>query len=264
MDAEKELRQAKHDCLRWLKGFHNIQRSELFMKRFAEKANSPDHHTKEALFQAAIVTYAKPFTETETGQGKGKLSIKPLKGIPLFEADTHKHIMELRHKLIAHDDFTAIEPKYAWLSLMDNSDPHRPLAPFQAYLRNSCLSYPQDKEDFGRMHAHMRAARDGAMRCLDQKVVKTRELMLAHPKEAQSVFPKRPGSTLEIIMGNGKTTEFHMDISAVERHPVIEVSTPHTPASFGNYRHTTVNVRISFNGPQGVEFGGSSVSITSG
>jgi len=38
MDAEKELRRAKHDCLRWLKGFHNLQRSEMFMKRFG---NSP-------------------------------------------------------------------------------------------------------------------------------------------------------------------------------------------------------------------------------
>lgn len=36
MDAEKELRRVKHDCLRWLKGFHNLQRSEVFMKRFAE------------------------------------------------------------------------------------------------------------------------------------------------------------------------------------------------------------------------------------
>ena len=24
MDAEKELMRAKHDCLRWLKGFHNV------------------------------------------------------------------------------------------------------------------------------------------------------------------------------------------------------------------------------------------------
>lgn len=264
MDAQKELRQAKHDCLRWLKGFHNIQRSELFMKRFAEKANSPDHHTKEALFQAAIVSYAKPFTETKTGQGKERLSIKPLKGNPSFVVDTHKHIMELRHKLIAHDDFTAIEPKYAWISLMGNSDPHGTLAPFQAYLRNNCISYPQDKEDFERMHVHIRAARDGAMRYLDQRVIETRELMLAHPKEAQSVFKERPNAALGIIVGNGKTKEFNIDISAVEKHPVIEVSTPHTPASFGKYRHTTVNVRILFNGPQGVELGGSSVDITSG
>lgn len=106
MNAEQELRRAKYDCLRWLKGFHNIQRSELFMKRFAEMANSPDHHTKEALFQAAIVSYAKPFTETETGQGKAMLPIKSLKSNPFFDVGTHKHIMELRHKLIAHDDFT--------------------------------------------------------------------------------------------------------------------------------------------------------------
>lgn len=145
MDAEQELRRAKYDCLRWLKGFQNIQRSELFMKRFAEMANSPDHHTKEALFQAAIVSYAKPFTETETGQGRAILPVKPLKDDPSFEVDMHKHMMDLRHKLIAHDDFTAIEPKYAWVSLVDSSDPNGVLAPFQAYLRNSCISEPDWK-----------------------------------------------------------------------------------------------------------------------
>lgn len=210
------------------------------------------------------MSYAKPFTETETGQGKGKLSIKPLKDTPLFKVDAHKHIMELRHKLIAHDDFTAIKPKYAWISLMDNSDPHGMLAPFQAYLRNSCNSYPQDRGDFGRMHAHIRAARDGAMAHLDQRVTETRELMLSHSKEACLVFQERPDSTLGIITGDGKTTDFKMDLSAVETHPVVAVETLYKPASFGNYRHTTVDVRILFNGPQGVELGGSSVSITSG
>ena len=264
MDAEKELRRAKHDCLRWLKGFHNIQRSELFMKRFAEKANSPDHHTKEALFQAAIVSYAKPFTKTETSQGKGILPTRLLKLDPSFEVDIHEHIMDLRNKLIAHDDLTAIEPKYTWALLADRSDPHEVFAPFRADLRNSCISYPQNKEDFGRMHTHMRAARDGAMRYLDQRVTETRVLMLAHPKEARLVFQGDPDSTLGTIMGEDKTTEFRMDISAIETHPVLAVATPHTPASFGSYRHTTVNVRILFSGPQGVELGGSPVNITSG
>jgi len=264
MGAEKELRRAKHDCLRWLKGFHNIQRSALFMERFAKEGSSQDHHAKEALFHAAIVSYAKPFTQTETGERKGRLSIKPLKRDPSFEVDTHEHIMELRHKLIAHDDFTAIEPKYVWISLTGGSGFSSIFAPFQAYLRNSCISYPQDEKDFGRMRAHIGAACNGAMRYLDQRVTETRQLMLTYPEEAQSVFQERPDSTLGIITGDGKTTEFKLDISVVETHPMIAVSTPHTPMSFGNYRHTTVNVRILFNGPQGVDFDGAPVNIVSG
>lgn len=171
--------------------------------------------------------------------------------------------MELRNKLIAHDDLTAIEPRYVWISLVDNSDPHGIFAPFQAYLRNSCLSYPQDWGDFDRMHTHIRAARDGAMAYLDQRVIETRKLILSHPKEAQLIFQERPDSTLGTIVGDGKTTDFKMDLSAVETHPVIAVDTFYKPTSFGNYRHTTVNIRVSFNGPQGVELDGSSVSIIS-
>lgn len=102
------------------------------------------------------------------------------------------------------------------------------------------------------------------MRYLDQRVIETRDLMLAHPKEARLVFQDHPDSVLDTITGDGKTTNFKVDISAVETHPAVTVDTPHTPASFGSYRHTTMNVRILFNGPQGVELGGSDVSITSG
>lgn len=263
VDAEKRLKRIKQDCLRWLKGFHNIQRSELFMSRFAEMANSQDHPSKEALFQAAIVNYAKPFTQTETNEGKSSLSIKPIKPDPSFDVSIHEHIMELRKKLIAHDDFTAIEPKYVWISLVDSSDPQGIFIPFQAYLRNSCISYPQDSGDFARMHTHIRAARDGAMRYLDQQVIETRRLMLSHPKEARLIFQEHPDSALDSITGDGMTKEFKIDVSAIENHPVVKVSSPHTFTSFGNYRHTTINVRILFNGPQDVHFAGSSIDITS-
>jgi len=262
MDAEEELKRAKHDCLLWVKGFHNIQRSTFFMEKFAEKETCRDQSIKEALFQAAIISYAKPFITTETTKGKVQLPTKPLQNTPLFEVNVHKHMVDLRHKLIAHDDLTAIEPKYAWVSLVDNSNPNGSIIPFQAHLNNSCISYPQERRDFDKMQAHVKAAYDGAFRYLDQRVTETRKLMLAHPKEARSVFRERPDSVLGIIAGDGQTTEFKIDISAAETHPILEVTTPHSPVSFGNYRHTTVNIRISFNGPQGSGFDGNSVSIT--
>lgn len=261
MEPEKRLKLAKHRCLRWLKGFHNLHRSEGFMKRFAEKANSQDHVTKEALFQAAVVSYAKPFTQTESGQGKGVLSLKPFKRDPAFDTAIHEHIMGLRNRLIAHDDLTEIEPKYAWLLLEDNSDPDGPFAPFRADLRNVCISYPQDMGDFGRMYAHVKAAAAGAMASLDSHVVETRGLLVAHPKEARSVFQRRHDSTLGTITGDGKTSQFKMDVSAIETHPVMVVETPHPPTSFGKYRHTTVDVRVLFSGPQGVSLDGSSVTV---
>jgi len=95
MDAEEELKRAKHDCLLWVKGFHNIQRSTFFMEKFAEKGTCRDQSIKEALFQAAIISYAKPFITTETTKGKVQLPTKPLQNTPLFEVNVHKHMVDL-------------------------------------------------------------------------------------------------------------------------------------------------------------------------
>ena len=50
----------------------------------------------------------------------------------------------------------------------------------------------------------------------------------------QLVFQERPDSTLGTIAGDGKTTDFRMDLSAVETHPVVVVYTVYKAASFGN------------------------------
>jgi len=178
MDTEMRLKRTKQDCLLWLKAFHNLQRASKLLKRFSEKINSRDHQIKEALFQAAVVSYAKPFIRTDMENRQASLSTKHLKLDKCFDSVIHEHLIDLRCKLIAHDDFTQIEPRYVWLSLQDLSNPEGLFAPFQAHLRNSCISYPQAGEDISRMRSHVSVARNGAMKVLDEKVVRTRKLLL--------------------------------------------------------------------------------------
>ena len=204
MNAETILTQAKHDCLLWVKAFHNINRSESLMRRFAGEKDSQDHEVKEALFQAAVVNYAKPFVRTETSKGRKALGTKDFKHVSGFDIDMHGHILELRNKLIAHDDLTEVEPRFVWVMLEDSSVPDSSFAPFQACLRNRCISYPQNMGDFDKMHTHTRAVCVGVLSILDQKVARVRQSILEHPKEARSVFGSRPDSTLGTIVGDGK------------------------------------------------------------
>ena len=247
MDALDELQKAKRDCLRWLKSLHNFHRAGHFVDRFCHIQDSDDH-IKEALFQVAVVSYAKPFTSAETSTGMTSQPIKPYRQMLGFDYSIHKHLMQLRHKLIAHDDYTEIEPKLTWVSISGALNSNNALIPIQANLRNSCISYPQDIDHSNQILTHIKASCEGTLQLLAAQVVETRRLILANPKEAGIIFVERPDSQIAVISGDGETSKFTLDLSAVDTHPALDVTTRYQSPNSGNYRHTTINVRINFSG----------------
>ena len=70
--------------------------------------DSPDAEVKSALHSAAVVNYARPFSDNPV------YPIKRLKGHPGFDLTLHRHLVELRNKLIAHANSRYLESRVAY------------------------------------------------------------------------------------------------------------------------------------------------------
>lgn len=63
-----------------------------------------DPEIRSALHTAAVINYARPFTKNVDKDGLPTYTTNRLRRQPGFDARLHKHLCDLRHKLIAHHD----------------------------------------------------------------------------------------------------------------------------------------------------------------
>ena len=85
---------------------HDFTEAENYLICFDQK---PTDVIKRALLLAAIVSYARPFlnSERETqSQAISQLSIKPSKVLLPGELELHKKVMSLRNEALAHSQYT--------------------------------------------------------------------------------------------------------------------------------------------------------------
>jgi len=64
-----------------------------------------DSVTKVALHASCVVAYARPFTSARTKSGNISYPIKGLKKVDGFDSELHVHLLDLRHRIIAHGDY---------------------------------------------------------------------------------------------------------------------------------------------------------------
>lgn len=85
---------------------HDFTEAEDYLKCFDQK---PTDVIKRALFLAAIVSYARPFLDSECGtqsKATSRLSIKLPKVLSPEELKLHKKVMNLRNEALAHSQYT--------------------------------------------------------------------------------------------------------------------------------------------------------------
>lgn len=167
----------------------------------------------------------------------------------------HKHLLlELRDTLIAHDDLTEVEPTFVWLQLQDDLLKVSASVPFQAYLRNKCIGFPVDFESSSKIQSHIEAALMGAVSFLDQKIVGLQKMIAIDPASWMPLREVKP-AVLGSIVGDGVSTSFQIDLTAVETHPLLDNEIPNPPTSLKAYHYSTFNFCVKFDGRQ--EFGDS-------
>lgn len=110
------------DLSKKLKSFMLIREDLLFISEVAQqliflKESSPTFNEviELALWQSIIVTYGKCFTASKAGMSKLEKSV--FVNVDEKYSAIHEHLMELRHKYIAHRDDTANEQALVFIKI---------------------------------------------------------------------------------------------------------------------------------------------------
>jgi hypothetical protein len=84
---------------------HDFEEAEEYLNELAAVSGSVP---RRALLTAAVVAYARPFTQNERGDeslATATVSTKPLKELSLEEMTIHQRVIALRHRAIAHSPY---------------------------------------------------------------------------------------------------------------------------------------------------------------
>jgi hypothetical protein len=244
------------DCKLVMKTYQSISSSVQYLDSLLKMEDSTDFIVLSSVFQLAVIKYVKPFLNTNTSVGKLQYPAKLLKKIVGFKIDLHKHLIDIRHTLVAHDDFEKIEPHI--LTLTYTLENKKPAIPYQINISNKCVSHPAKVEDVKSIRNHVKATLNGVSKDLLSKVKRHRELILEYPDLAQEKikYSKKYGKT-NISKGGSQLTP--PDISNDEW---LNIKEPDFSEIHEGYRYESMQFRIDFDGPETIQFDdGSQIEI---
>lgn len=236
-----------NDCKIGVKAYQNIVGSLNAFDRLIPLMESGDHFILSSLFCFAVVKYAKPFIETKTPFGKARYPVKSLSAAPGFALDIHKHILELRNTLVAHDDMESIDPRILHFCISPHGENFS--IPISMVVSNKCLSYPVDIQSIGNIRGHVEACAVAVSDKLNQDMAKVREFALNHPEEVtkSAKYHKDYGqASTEPDTTHFQPPDFMSDGWLDNQHP--DYSHIHN-----NLVYETMKIRRDFYGPETIK-----------
>lgn len=241
MSAEYE--RVVRDCRIGIKAFQNFNASMLGFGKLLDLKGEGDYVILPSVFYWAVIRYAKPFLDSEYEGSRFSYPKRALKNQTGFVASMHEHLLLVRNKLIAHDDFYEVLPKI--LTMCMNLEEEGFLIPCSVSISNKIISFPSDSETVELMHNHVRACVEGAHEKLKIDLARLRNMMLENQdlaKESALYFND---------YGNVSASE---DGSFVKPNalvdPWLEVSVPDYSELHGGYSYEEIKMNQDFNGPE--------------
>src|SRR5690349_243891 len=142
----------RRDCFRGAKALQNVQASLEGFHSLCAEFTGAKQLALASMFAFATIRYAKPFLNSSDGDGGSmKYPTKHLKGAAGYSIELHDHLIEVRNALVAHDDFSYIEPRL----LMMTMELSGMKIPFSITITNKCLGYPAELADAMKMRDHV-------------------------------------------------------------------------------------------------------------
>lgn len=112
--AIKWFTEQKRRLLREVRAFDDFSVASDAIQRTQHgfgQADDPLGQLSGSLFMTAVIFYARPFLNYKNTSGKSeRYSEKPLRDHPDFDNSLHSHLLDLRHKVIAHSDAEQMKP----------------------------------------------------------------------------------------------------------------------------------------------------------
>lgn len=239
-----EFQRLRRDCLLGIKAVQNLHGALEAFDTLLSLVASSSHVILTGVFHSGVIRYAKPFLQANTDTGTVSYPTRHLKAVPEFSLLLHKHLLDLRNTLIAHDDFTQVEPRILTDNMrLDGTDY---LIPMRVTITNKCLGYPADESVGHLLRTHISAAHQGANRKLREDLGRLRQVILEHPEQAraEASYERKAGSGW--IEAGGS----HVELPETIGDPWLDVPLPDYSSLHKGYHYEDCVVRREFNEPE--------------
>lgn len=117
-----------------------------------------------ALITSAIVNYSRPFVDRHTDRGVRRYKLKRISGAPEFDVSLHKHLLQLRHKMVAHSDEDFLDARLHAQTAFISRDDHQVKLIAELGARSTALWQMQSRATAEAWRLHMSAAALAAAR----------------------------------------------------------------------------------------------------
>lgn len=193
------------------KCIHNIHVALDAFKRLLVDWDAIDDIYKSALFSNAVLNYAKPFTETKvsrTQSGK-KYKISKIKTNE-FNNKIHEHLLSLRQKMIAHEDFSEVSPHFGIGNIrVDGLDFDIPV---EMGVTSGSILFPDQKVDAERFFDHCKSLFDCMVRKIDMDFDDAKILINENPGKLDEIMEEEEIlSTFTTDGGHGAFVNLGLD-----------------------------------------------------
>ena len=211
----EEFKRLEIECKLGIKAFHNLKLSSKSINIFIDLTAKEciDHVFLASLYQASVIFYSKPFTETRFRGGRHNYKINRLKKLPNFSIDLHDHILEIRKKLVAHDDIDEIEPRIMFKYLKHDEE----LTTLEACITNKAIMYPKDVYFISKMGLHISACENGLRKLVEQDLKSISNIR--HVNDGTPRYSKTTPFTLN--------PDEHLSLSDLRSEEWANIPTPH-------------------------------------
>lgn len=236
------------DCKLSIKALQNVDVSCKAFERLCSLVDSEDFLVLTSLFHTAVIRYAKPFVSADFGDGSVRYPWKHLKAEAGFSRDTHEHILSVRNTLIAHDDFTQIEPRIVMTKITMVGDESFPI-PVSIAIANKCISHPANLGGAEKMKSHTLVVGRAIANKLSSDIERLRALAIAHPEHAENSAKYTGGNTRFQIPAGGARTNFPDPL----KEPWLNPNEPDFAEVHNGYQYEMYNLKKEFYGPEDIK-----------
>jgi hypothetical protein len=133
----------KRELLAHVRALEDFRTAYALISRLVEDTDGENDVTEQlrgALYMSAVVTYARQFLPSNTNYGERRTyPTRHLKSDARFDQKIHTHLMDVRNKMIAHDDGEQLPPQLLILNITVN-DADEDAKPLVATVRSYSLS----------------------------------------------------------------------------------------------------------------------------
>lgn len=238
----------RSDCQVGAKALQNISASLHAFEILSGEFVGRNHFLLTATFCFGAVSYAKPFVNAKNSDGGVvRYPIAPLKRAEGFLPEMHAHLLEIRNTLVAHDDFTYIEPRIIMANLNDPRSGAK--IPISITVTNKCISYPSEFDDVKKMKGHVAATLTAIRDKLEDDLGRLRRMAIAYPDEAEEARKYARNHDRFDVPADG----YRLNVPEFSAEPWLNVPEPDFSSVHKGFRYQRMDVRHEFLGPETID-----------